>query len=84
VAAAVQVAGEAFTPAQVTKARKALGMTQRELSLRLGIDTGTVSRWERGVQRCDGSAATALRMLAAAGVKGAGPQKRGRKPNHQA
>jgi putative zinc finger/helix-turn-helix YgiT family protein len=37
-----------LTPDQIRRARKALGLTQRELSNRLGVAEATLSRWETG------------------------------------
>ena len=38
-----------MTDITVRDGRKALGLSQRALAERIGFDTGTVSRWERGV-----------------------------------
>lgn len=39
-----------FTASQIRRARKNfLGMTQRELSIELGVNELTISKWERGV-----------------------------------
>jgi DNA-binding XRE family transcriptional regulator len=34
--------------AQLVQRRTALGLTQKELAKRLGVDPGTLARWERG------------------------------------
>lgn len=39
-----------MTSADLKVARKKLGLSQRELAEVLGVDVGTISRWERGVQ----------------------------------
>ena len=36
------------SPGYITTLREALGLTQKELGERLGVDKMTVSRWERG------------------------------------
>lgn len=38
-----------MTSAGALKAREALSLTQREMGLLLGVDSVTVSRWERSV-----------------------------------
>lgn len=35
----------------ISRLRRRLGVTQTELSARVGVDQGTVSRWERGSER---------------------------------
>ena len=37
-----------MTPEEIKAARKELGMTQRELAYELGVDVGTLRRWELG------------------------------------
>lgn len=37
--------------ANIRKARKAAGLTQRQLAERIGTDSFQVSRWERGANR---------------------------------
>lgn len=37
-----------MTPEQIKTARAALGITQQELSNRVGVSWNTVSRWENG------------------------------------
>lgn len=39
-----------MTGAQLKKNREQMGLSQRELAEALGVDVGTVSRWERSVQ----------------------------------
>lgn len=39
-----------LTPSILTERRQALGLTQAELARILGVDSGTLSRWERGKQ----------------------------------
>jgi transcriptional regulator with XRE-family HTH domain len=41
------------------------GLTQRELAIRMGVDSGSVSRWERGRNMPD-----TQRMLELAGILG--------------
>ena len=36
---------------RITKARQTLGMTQVELARRLGVDPGTLGKWERGEKK---------------------------------
>jgi transcriptional regulator with XRE-family HTH domain len=35
----------------IIQARRALGMTQKELARRLGVDPGTLGKWERGERK---------------------------------
>lgn len=51
--------------AEFILARQALGLTQYELSVRLGVDRTTVENWERGATRVPSWAAKALERLAA-------------------
>ena len=53
-----------LTGAEVARIRKALGLYQRELAERLGVQVGTVVAWENGVNRCKGPAARMLAELA--------------------
>ncbi|MCK4661021.1 MAG: helix-turn-helix domain-containing protein [Phycisphaerae bacterium] len=39
------------SPGYITTLREALGLTQKEMGERLGVDKMTVSRWERGTIR---------------------------------
>lgn len=39
-----------LTPSILTERRQSLGLTQAELARILGVDSGTLSRWERGKQ----------------------------------
>ncbi|MFN0012213.1 MAG: helix-turn-helix domain-containing protein [Phycisphaerales bacterium] len=43
--------------------REALGLTQAQLSERLGVDSMTVSRWERGTVKPSPAAVKALDKL---------------------
>lgn len=56
---------ERETCAEFVAARQALGLTQLELSIRLGVDRATVENWERGATRLPGWAIRALERLAA-------------------
>lgn len=47
-AAAVRAAGALMSPEQVRNARSALGFTQAQFELALGVGPKTVVRWERG------------------------------------
>lgn len=49
-----------MTPAELRAARKALGLTQGQLAVVLGVRQATVSDWERGVYSADGPAARLL------------------------
>ena len=35
---------------QIIRGRKTLGLSQKQLAGRLGVDPGTLSRWETGIQ----------------------------------
>ncbi len=59
-AAFLSTLGRAPSPGQLLRLRESLGVTQRELGERIGVDKMTISRWERGVMRPN---ATALRAL---------------------
>lgn len=60
------------TPAYIRTLREALGMTQREFGDRVGVDSMTVSRWERGAVRPGPAAVKALDALRrGAGRRGA-------------
>lgn len=52
---------------EIKALRKRLGLTQKVLADRLGVDAITVSRWERGEYKPSG---LALRQLARLGKKG--------------
>jgi DNA-binding transcriptional regulator YiaG len=62
---------KAPTPGYIRTVREALGMTQVELAERVGVDSMTVSRWERGTVRPSPAAAKALdRLRRRAGRRG--------------
>jgi len=48
----------------VQELRKHMGLTQNELSQRLGIRQQTVSEWETGMYRPRGASSTLLSMIA--------------------
>lgn len=52
-----------MTPKQLKRERTSLAMSQAELAAALGVDTITVSRWERGVQPIPAMVRLALRAL---------------------
>ena len=54
---------KAPTPGYVRTLRQALGVTQKELSERIGVDRMTVYRWERGTVHPGAGAAKALDEL---------------------
>lgn len=59
------------TPGYILSLREALGLTQVEFGARLGVDSMTVSRWERGAVRPGPAAVKALeRLRRAAGRRG--------------
>jgi transcriptional regulator with XRE-family HTH domain len=45
------------------RARRALGMTQKQLGAKLGVDAMTVSRWERGPVRPGTDSVRAIEQL---------------------
>jgi DNA-binding transcriptional regulator YiaG len=49
---------------EVQALRKHLGITQREMSERLGTRQQTISEWETGMYRPRGASATLLTMIA--------------------
>ena len=51
------------SPGYVTRLREGLGLTQKELGERIGVDKMTVSRWERGTLRPSGESLAALEKL---------------------
>lgn len=53
-----------MTGPEIIRIRKALGLTQRELAIRLGVVTGTVCSWEQDRTRCRGPAALMLQSMA--------------------
>jgi DNA-binding transcriptional regulator YiaG len=50
--------------ASIQALRRHLGLTQQELSDRLGIRQQTISEWETGMYRPRGASATLLSMVA--------------------
>jgi DNA-binding transcriptional regulator YiaG len=50
-------------PSYITSLREALGLTQQELAVRLGVNKLTVSRWERGALHPGRASLEALRRL---------------------
>lgn len=59
------------TPGYIRALRDALGWTQVELAERVGVDSMTVSRWERGAVRPSPAATKALaRIRREAGARG--------------
>ena len=65
-----------WIPEQLKKARTEMGLTQMEMASRLGVEKGSVSNWERGVNGPDGSKLADLCKLTG---KPAGYFYRGRK-----
>jgi len=53
-----------MTPADLTAARKAMGMTQEQLAAKLGYGWQTVSAWENGRRAIPGAVALAVEHLA--------------------
>jgi DNA-binding transcriptional regulator YiaG len=51
------------TPGYIATLRKALGLTQRQLGERLGVDKMTVYRWERGTVKPGGESLAALERV---------------------
>jgi DNA-binding transcriptional regulator YiaG len=49
--------------AQLVQRRTALGLTQKELAKRLGVDPGTLARWERGEREPAGRFAESVKRL---------------------
>ena len=49
--------------AELKRLREGLGLSQRQLALRLGVDGHTVRRWEDGVHRIDPLTEELLRIL---------------------
>jgi len=49
--------------AELRKRREALGLSQIELARQLGVDNGTVSRWERGELNCHPLLSLALEAI---------------------
>jgi DNA-binding transcriptional regulator YiaG len=55
----------AATAGEVSRIRKRLGLTQRELVNLVGVATNSVARWERGELGIRESAARLMRLLVA-------------------
>jgi transcriptional regulator with XRE-family HTH domain len=53
-----------MTGREVRRTRKLLGLSQAAFAERVGVDVGTVSRWERGVLAIGSTAAILIRLLA--------------------
>jgi transcriptional regulator with XRE-family HTH domain len=54
---------EPMTPEELRAARTRLGMAQVELAVELGLDNGTISRYERGVRKITRVVAFAVKAL---------------------
>ena len=52
-----------MSPNELTALRERLALSQAALADALGVDVGTVSRWERGVQRISKMADLAVKTL---------------------
>lgn len=62
---------KAPTPGYILSLREAMGLTQVELAERIGVDSMTVSRWERGAVKPGPAAVKALdKLRRAAGRRG--------------
>lgn len=61
--------GGAPSPGYIASLREALGLTQQELAVRLGVNKLTVSRWERGTLRPGAASLAALRRVRQAAVR---------------
>jgi len=57
--------GEALQPAEARFLRELMGLTQAELSARLGVSRATVNRWETGDDEIGSVQSLAVRTLAA-------------------
>ena len=57
------------SPGYLASLREALGLTQKELGERLGVDKMTVSRWERGTLRPSDESLAALQKLRSEAVR---------------
>jgi DNA-binding XRE family transcriptional regulator len=51
------------SPGYIVTLREALGLTQKELGERIGVDKLTVSRWERGALRPSAKSLAAMKRL---------------------
>jgi DNA-binding transcriptional regulator YiaG len=52
-----------MTPAEVSAAREALGMTKEQLAAVMGCGLRAVQTWESGERNCPGPARLALRLM---------------------
>jgi len=43
-----------YDSTEISELRQYLGLSQREFAVRVGVDSGTVSRWERDEQQPSG------------------------------
>ena len=62
-ALAMSVLDRPPSPGYITTLREALGLTQKELAERLGVDKMSVSRWERGTVRPSTDSLAALEKI---------------------
>ena len=53
-----------MTGKEVKRARRLLGLTQREFAERVGVQPNTVHRWEAGTLTVGSTAAILIRLLA--------------------
>ena len=53
-----------MTSKEVKRARRLLGLTQREFAERVGVQPNTVHRWEAGTLTVGTTAAILIRLLA--------------------
>jgi DNA-binding transcriptional regulator YiaG len=61
------------SPAEVTAAREALGLTRRQLASRMEVTPRTVQMWEAGDRAIPGPARLALRLMAGTPLQYAAP-----------
>jgi DNA-binding transcriptional regulator YiaG len=59
-----EVSRKQWNSERIQALRRHLGMTQRELSNRLGTRQQTISEWETGMYRPRGTSATLLSIIA--------------------
>lgn len=45
------IIGQSMTPSEIKQARLALGLTQQQFAVKLGVTVSTVSRWESGISK---------------------------------
>lgn len=60
-----------LSPFEIVKARRSLGLTQKEMGLMLTRHAMTISRWERGTGKPDGLACRVLDWV----LRGFDPEK---------